>query len=92
MAGQEGQAGTGRGRGQGRAHGTPDLDYDLISAIYHNLQGAEASGLYANDAVEEGDEAIAQFFREAQQGYLRQADRAKQLLAERMGRAGRTDG
>ena len=29
MAGQQGQA----GRGQGRVHGTPDLDYDLISAV-----------------------------------------------------------
>ena len=88
MAGQQGQA----GRGQGRVQGTPDLDYDLISAVYHHLQGAEASGVYANDAVEEGDEGIAQFFREAQQGYLRQAERAKQLLAERMGRGGQAGG
>ena len=88
MAGQQGQA----GRGQGRVHGTPDLDYDLISAVYHNLQGAEASGLYANDAALEGDEAIGRFFREAQQGYLRQAERAKQLLAERLGRGRQAGG
>ena len=90
MAGQQGQGG--RGRGHGRAQGTPDLDYDLISAIYHNLQGAEASGLYVNDAVEDGDEVIAQFFREAQQGYLQQAERAKALLAERLGRGGQAGG
>lgn len=81
--GGRGQATGGAGR-QGQ-QGVPDLEYDLISLIYHNLQGVEASGRYVSDAVEAGDDACAEVFRQAQQAYLEQADRARQRLREHVG-------
>jgi hypothetical protein len=45
--------------------GTRDITYDLISTSYHLLQGAETVALYIADAEQEGNQELAQFFREA---------------------------
>ena len=66
--------------------GTRDTVYDLVSIIYHALQGAETYGMYIADAEEVGDTALARFFEEVQEEERRRADRAKQLLAARLGR------
>jgi hypothetical protein len=73
------------GRQGDGAHGAPDVEYDLISLIYHNLEGVEASGRYVSDAVEAGEDELGQLFRDTQQSYLQQADRARQLLRTRIG-------
>ena len=62
------------------ARGTSDVSYNLISVIYHALQGAETYGIYANDAEQDGNAQLATFFREVQQDSLDRADRAKALL------------
>lgn len=64
--------------------GTPDITYDLVSVLYHSLQGAELYEEFADDAEEAGDQDLAQFFREIQQEEQRRAKRAKQLLARRL--------
>ena len=61
--------------------GTRDITYDLVSVIYHALQGAETTALYIADAEQEGNQELAAFFREAKDEYQRRGDRAKQLLA-----------
>lgn len=61
--------------------GTRDITYDLISTAYHLLQGAETVTAYIQDAEQEGNQELAQFFRETKDEYTRRADRAKQLLA-----------
>jgi hypothetical protein len=66
--------------------GTRDITYDLISTAYHLLQGAETITLYIADAEQEGNQELAQFFRETKDEYTRRADRAKQLLAQHVGR------
>ena len=66
--------------------GTRDITYDLISTAYHLLQGAETVALYIADAEQEGNQELAQFFRETKDEYTRRADRAKQLLAQHTGR------
>lgn len=66
------------------ATGTGDVTYNLVSVLYHSLQGAETYEYYAADADEEGDEEIAAFFREVQQSEQQRADRAKALLARRL--------
>jgi hypothetical protein len=66
--------------------GTRDITYDLISTAYHLLQGAETVALYVADAEQEGDEELAQFFRETKEEYTRRAGRAKELLANYVGR------
>jgi len=62
--------------------GTRDTTYNLISVLYHALQGADTYGQYGNYAG--SDQDLASFFREVQQQEQQRADRAKQLLAQRL--------
>ena len=64
--------------------GTRDTVYDLVSIIYHALQGAETYGMYVTDAKEVGDTELAKFFQEVQDEERQRADRAKQFLAARL--------
>jgi hypothetical protein len=64
--------------------GTRDVTYDLISVVYHALQGAETYQMYEQDAKQEGDQEAAALFHEAHQASRQWADRAKSLLGQRM--------
>lgn len=66
---------------------TPDQHYDLISVLYHALEGAQTCAQYADDASREGDQELAQFFIQTQQNQNACADKAKQLLGRRLGQA-----
>jgi hypothetical protein len=67
--------------------GTRDSTYDLISIAYHALQEAEIADRYARDAERDGDGGLAAFFREIQQAGRQRAERAKEMLGDRLGRA-----
>ena len=60
------------------ATGTRDETYDVISIVYHALQGAENCEIYAEDA--ERDE-LRQFFQQAGDQQRQLAQQGKQLLA-----------
>jgi rubrerythrin len=62
--------------------GTSNPTYNLVSVLYHALQGAENYEKYATDAG--GDQELADFFREVQQQEQQRADRAKALLGKRL--------
>lgn len=62
-----------------------DKNYDLVSTLYHALQGVEKSEGYLGDAEKTGDEAVVSFLRETQQKYRDISERAKALLHERLG-------
>jgi hypothetical protein len=64
--------------------GERDETYNLISVLYHALQGAETIRQYQQDTEQSGDEQLSQFFEETRQGYMEFAQQAKKLLAERM--------
>ena len=49
-----------------QATGARDETYDLVSVLYHALQGTQTAMQYVQDAEQEGDQELAQFFREAQ--------------------------
>lgn len=68
--------------------GTRDITYNLVSVIYHALQGVDTYSTYVQDAEAEGDQDLASFFREVQQQNRDTASRAKEMLAQRMGRGG----
>jgi hypothetical protein len=72
-----------------RMTGTQDAHYNLISVLYHTLQGAETSVQYVSDAEESGDEELARFFRDVQEEDRRRAERAKTLLGQRLSHGGR---
>ena len=63
-----------------RTTGTRDEHYNLISVLYHSLQGADACGRYLLDAETSGDERLAGFLREAQAMQTQLAERAKLML------------
>src|SRR5215207_4860796 len=60
--------------------GTTDEHYNLISVLYHALNGADTCDRYASDAEIAGDERLAAFFRETQTMQTQIAERAKGLL------------
>jgi hypothetical protein len=68
--------------------GERDEHYNLISVLYHGLQGADQSAVYAEDADQAGDEELAEFFRSVGQKHAELAQRAKQLLFQRLGQNG----
>jgi len=68
--------------------GTRDVTYDLISVIYHALQGAETYQMYEQDAKQAGDQEAASFFHEIHQENRQRADRAKSMLGQRLGQGG----
>ena len=65
--------------------GTSNEYYNLVSILYHSLQGAQTYDTYIRDAEQSGDNDLAQFFRAVQQEDQRRAERAKQLLVQRAG-------
>ena len=72
--------------------GTRDVTYNLISVVYHALQGAETYQMYEQDAQQEGDQEAAKLFHEAHQSSRQWADRAKSLLGQRMSQGGGQSG
>ncbi len=64
--------------------GTPDPHYNLVSVLYHALEGGSTIDSYINDARGAGDDELADFFGQVKQGYVRTAEQAKQLLVARV--------
>jgi hypothetical protein len=63
---------------------TSNAAYDLVSVIYHALQGAETYDRYISDAEERNDDELADFFRDVQARNCEIADRGQRLLAGRL--------
>ena len=62
-----------------------DKDYNLVSTLYHALQGAETAETYMKDAQGQGDQELQGYFEEVQKQYTELANRAKGLLSKRIG-------
>ena len=69
------------GGDEGVFTGTRDPIYDLVSVLYHALQGAETSLVYAGDAAFADDPELVAFFAEVQAQDRQRAAGAKRLLA-----------
>jgi hypothetical protein len=74
-----------------RATGTPNTIYDLSSVLFHALEGGASYDTYIEDAEREGDQELAEFFRQVRDEDSNRADRAQQLLAERTSTAERIE-
>jgi hypothetical protein len=70
-------------RGQGRT-GERDENYDLISVLYHALQGAETVAQYIQDAQQSNDEELVEFLEETREEYADRAAEARELLKRRL--------
>ena len=86
--GMSGSAATQVSGSQGTQHGAPDVTYNLISIVYHALQGAETYDQYIRDAEQSGNRDLAQFFREVHEENRRRAQRGQQLLAQQLSQQG----
>ena len=80
-----------RASGAQSATGERDENYNLVSVLYHALQGAETLTQYKEDAGEQGDQELADFFEEARGSYVEVAQQAKALLADRLDQEGSGD-
>jgi len=65
------------------ATGISNATYDLVSVLYHALEGGATYDKYIQDAEQEGDQELAQFFRQVQQDEAQRAQQAKSLLDNR---------
>lgn len=65
----------------GTSGGTRDVTYNLVSVIYHALQGADTYHTYVRDAETEGDQDLLEFFHEAEQQSEQLASRAVPQMA-----------
>ena len=64
-----------------QATGTSNVTYNIVSVLYHSLQGAENCQTYLKDA-EDGE--LRSFFEEALNQQRQLGDRAKQLLSQHL--------
>ena len=71
--------------------GTKNVTYDLISVLYHALQGAETYAKYAEDAHGRGDAMLGEFFEQVQAEMKQISQRAKALLSQRLGQKDKVD-
>ena len=65
--------------------GTSDAFYDLVSCLYHALQGAETCERYIQDAREKGDKDLEALYSEWQRTQRDFAMKAKRLMKDRIG-------
>lgn len=59
-------------------------NYDVISVLYHLLQGSETLHKYCADAEGSQDEELIAFFREVQESNNQLAEKAQQMLKQRL--------
>jgi len=64
--------------------GVQNTHYNLVSILYHALQGGQTYEQYIRDAQLSGDQELVQFFQQAQQEDKLRAQRAMQLLSQRI--------
>jgi hypothetical protein len=67
-----------------KSTGTRDVQFNVVSVLYHALEAASTAEMYVRDAEEAGDQDLTAFFREAQESNRRLADRAKEVLRQRL--------
>jgi len=63
---------------------TRDEHYDLISVLYHALQGEETVGQYIEDAETADDQELVEHFREVRERYREIALDTKEILKEKL--------
>ncbi len=65
------------------ATGISNARYNLVSVLYHALEGGATYDKYIEDAENEGDQELVDFFRQVQQEDAQRAQQAKSLLDQR---------
>ena len=61
-----------------------DKNYNLISVLYQSSDNVESLKTYIQDAEEEGDQELVNFFGGILENNLKAAQQAKELLVSRL--------
>ena len=61
-----------------------DKNYNLISTLYQASENVETLKSYVQDAEQEGDQELVEFFNEILENNQRAAQRAKEMLVPRL--------
>ncbi len=61
-----------------------DKNYNLIAVLYHSSDNVESLKTYIQDAEQEGDQELVDFFDGILENNLRAAQRAKEMLVARL--------
>jgi len=61
-----------------------DKNYNLISMLYQAADAVETLKTYIQDAEEQGDQELVDFFSAALENNLESSERAKELLTQRL--------
>ena len=61
-----------------------DKNYNLISVLYHSSDNVESLRTYIQDAEQEGDQELVDFFGAVLENNLTAAQRAKEMLVARL--------
>ena len=61
-----------------------DKNYNLIAVLYHSSDNVESLRTYVQDAEQEGDQELAEFFGAVLENNLEAAQRAKEMLVPRL--------
>lgn len=80
----ERQTGTRQNQYSQSGSGAPDTTFNLVSILYHALEGGTTYDRYIQDAQQQGDQELVQFFQQTQQEERQRAERAQQLLGRRI--------
>jgi rubrerythrin len=67
-----------------------NLQYDLVSTLYHACKSSKAIDQYIRDASQAGNNEAAQFFQMVAQQDQQRAQRAQELLNQLSGGSGST--
>jgi hypothetical protein len=62
----------------------PNENYDVVSVLYHLLEGSDTVDKYCEDAERAGDKELSQFFREVQTSNNQMAEKAQAILKNRL--------
>jgi tRNA splicing ligase len=60
-----------------------DKNYNLIAVLYHSSDNVESLRTYVQDAEQDGDQELAEFFGAVLENNLTAAQRAKEMLVPR---------
>ena len=60
-----------------------DKNYNLIAVLYHSSDNIESLKTYVQDAQQEGDQELVEFFNGILENNMKAAQRAKELLVPR---------
>jgi hypothetical protein len=61
-----------------------DKNYNLIAVLYHSSDNVESLKTYINDAEQEGDQELVDFFGGILENNLKAAQSAKEMLVARL--------